>query len=173
MAPSKRAIFAGGNRQVDLGRVAGVVVHVFFTGEGQFDRPAGFERQGGANGHDRIHLDRRAEGAAAGDPFHVDFAERNVEDLAQADAHVVDGLSGGPHGQPAIRVGLAHHGFGLHLGVVDLGGIENAVDDQVGFGKSFIHVAFLDVAAAGDVVDDRNFIIPIDDRVIQGRRAGQ
>ena len=108
LCPGQRAILPGADLEPNPGAIAGVVVHVLFAGQRELDRAASLERQRSADGNGRVHLDARPKGAADRHPLDVDLAQRDTEYLAQQDAHVMNRLRRGPHGEAAVRFGPAH-----------------------------------------------------------------
>ncbi len=80
--------------------------------------------------------------------------------------------SGRPHRDAAVRLGAADDRFGLHLGVVDLVGREGALDEDIRLGKGLVHIALDDLAGAGDVVLDLDFLVAVHHRLVERLRAG-
>ena len=129
LGAEQRAVVPGCQLQVDLGRIFGMVVHILFARQGHLDRAVGLQGQGRADGDHRVHLDAGTERAPDRHALHVDLAQRDVEDLAEEYAHVVDGLGRRPDGRSAIRLRPAHGSLGLHLHVVDLRRLEVAAHE--------------------------------------------
>ncbi len=113
-------------------------------------------------------MNARPEGAADGHALDVDFAQRDVEDLTQQDAHVMDGLRRRPDGKSAVRLWATHNRLGLHLRVVDFGRLKSALDDGVCLGEGPLHVPFLNLACTGDVVLDFDLFLAPQHRVVDG-----
>ena len=104
-APDQRPVASCRDLDVDLRREVAVVVHVLFARQRQLDRPPRLEGQGHADRHRGVHLDAGAEAPADGHLDNADLAERDAENLAEDDAHVVDRLGRRPDGDAAVASG--------------------------------------------------------------------
>ena len=111
-------------------------------------------------------VDLAAEAAAAGAGQHVDRVDGQAEHVGDLVPVHMRRLGGGRDLQPAAGAARPAR-LGLDIGVLDEGGLEAALDDDVGFGERRLGLALLHEAGPHHVV----FRPGMDDRRVLGERA--
>ena len=104
-------------------------------------------------------MDAAAEVPASGNADYINLVQRNVEQLPEQDAGVVEGLGRRPDGDPAVGFRTAGTAAGFHLAVVDPGSDELVLHDYLRLGKAFVYITLGHFAGAGDVVLDRDLLV--------------
>ena len=111
-------------------------------------------------------VDLAAEAAAAGAGEHVDGIGGEAQHVGDLVPVHVRGLGGGRDLQP-VADAACPAGLGLDIGVLDEGGLEAALDDNVRFGERGLGIALLHEAAPHHVV----VVAGMDDGRAGGRRV--
>ncbi len=151
MHPGDLAFFGNAGGQLDvLGVAPAVMKEDFLAIENDFDRPAGFHRQRGADVLGRRRLQLAAEAAADEGLDHAHIAHLQSEHAGDVVLKVVGRLGAGPDGELAVFP-FADGGVRLHGGVIGPVALKAVGPDVVALMESLFHVAEFLVYLDADV----------------------